>query len=161
MFCIEQTVNIALTYYVFYNIWDVVPLALIMHYHHTCFEAQQAAQEGERDPAGTLGSILSTQPLTDSPYTTRPTETTETTNKDTLIDSVYEQRMADIEARDNEETTRNTDTPQIQVYEDSTDEVEFQRPKETRSTSEPPEVGDNYFASNTNLNESVEYEMNN
>jgi len=41
MFMPEHFIDFAIVYYVLYNIWDVVPLALIMHYHYTCYEAQQ------------------------------------------------------------------------------------------------------------------------
>ena len=29
----------------FYNVWDVVPLTLIMQYHYTCYEAQQVTKD--------------------------------------------------------------------------------------------------------------------
>ena len=112
---IDEPLNVILIFYVFYNIWDVVPLTLIMHYHHTCYEAQQATQD-ERDPSGTIVSVASTLNFSElrSP-SSRPTVTTETT----LKDSVYEQRMSEIEAKETKGAIRSTDVPKKTVWEDS------------------------------------------
>jgi len=65
MVYIKKPANTALVYYVFYNIWDVVPLMLIMHYHYTCYEAQETT-ENERDPAGTIVSVASTELISET-----------------------------------------------------------------------------------------------
>jgi len=35
----------AIAYYVFYNLWDILPLALIMEYHRTCYAEQRRTQQ--------------------------------------------------------------------------------------------------------------------
>jgi len=58
---IEDPKNSFLVYYVFYNIWDVVPLSLIMHFHYTCYEAQEATQNEDRDRAQSIISTAQTE----------------------------------------------------------------------------------------------------
>ena len=58
MFNIEKEKNAYLIYYVFYNVWDVAPIVLIMHYHYTCYEAQQAVEDDDRTTS--IVSVVST-----------------------------------------------------------------------------------------------------
>jgi len=97
--------NYGLIYLVFYNIWDVLPLTLIMVYHSTCFDAQQrqleeeaAAAAAEAEAAENESSSSSSSSESDSSSEERSSETTD----NSLNDSVYEQRMSDIEAQEEE-----------------------------------------------------------
>jgi len=65
MFTVDEEINEFIIYYMFYIIWDVVPLVLIMHYHYTCYEAQQAT-ENERDITSTIISVSSTELISET-----------------------------------------------------------------------------------------------
>jgi len=114
-FIIDEVANTYLVYYTFYPIWDVLPLSLIMVYHRTCYEAQYAElmrlkqeAEDEANRESVLTTFSSVQESSVQEQTTR--QATETTNdRQSLIDSVYEQRMADIEAREAAEAQRSTE----------------------------------------------------
>jgi len=65
--------------------------------------------KNERDRSDTIVSAASTQLVSESgSQTRRPSETSATT-ENPLKDTVYEQRMADIEAMETKGVTRGTD----------------------------------------------------
>ena len=44
-----------LTYFVMFNIWDVLPLSLIMAFHYTCFEEKKRPLPSARSPQQSPG----------------------------------------------------------------------------------------------------------
>jgi len=112
---IEDFLNYAIIYLVCYNIWDVLPLTLIMIYHSRCYDAQQRQREEEEAAAAAEAEAAENESSSSSSSSSSQSSNSseETTGRPSLRDTVYEQRMSDISAREEEQAREEAEAEQV------------------------------------------------
>ena len=127
-----------------------------MHYHYTCYEAQAA--QNERGHSSTIVSVASTQLVSEEvSQSSQPTTGTTENTEYSLNDSVYEQRMADIEANEINKANRKTEALKVEAFRKSPvfTQSHLSEQNVERATSEQND-GDKDFARISVLNHSLE-----